>query len=103
MIKSVTRITSNAVTVDIGVQWETLTGREREKALQGIISKQLEIQDQAKWRLRLGNTTIDFQKQFSRIVKLVVVAKDVVTAAAASSPDASIAWAGVCIILPVRH
>jgi hypothetical protein len=82
--------------------WTTLSGKEREVAMAELIEKQTQLQTQMKWRLRIGSRTIEFQEQFNRIVKLVVLAKDVVTSAVSPSPHAAIAWAGVCIILPVR-
>jgi myosin heavy subunit len=82
--------------------WMTLSGKEREVAMIELIEKQTQLQTHMKWRLRIGSRTIEFQEQFNRIVKLVVLAKDVVTSAVSPSPHAAIAWAGVCIILPVR-
>ena len=45
---------------------------------------------------------MDVSGQFDKAVKIVVAAKDFVSSAVSSEPHAALAWAGVCVFLPVN-
>ncbi len=45
---------------------------------------------------------MDVSVQFDKAVKIVVAAKDFVSSAVSSEPHAALAWAGVCVFLPVN-
>jgi len=76
-------------------------GYDREQQLSALITKKLQVVDKARWRFNMGNETIEFKAQIDRIVKAVLYAKDAVSSALNSDPHAALAWAGVCVLLPV--
>lgn len=74
---------------------------DKEKQLSALIVKRLQIVEDARWKFEVGNQTIEVKAQVDRIVKTVVFAKDFVSSALSSDPHAALAWAGVCVLMPV--
>ena len=71
-----------------------------------FLSKKVETaQKQANIHLKIGKhkeVDIDVGEQVNRIVKGIICAKDFIGSIVSNEPHAAIAWAGVCVILPVR-
>lgn len=59
------------------------------------------VQD-ARWKFVIFSKEIEVRKQFDRAVGAVTWAKDFITQAVSPDPHAALAWAGVCVLLPVR-
>jgi len=74
---------------------------DKEKQLSELIVKRLQIVEDARWKFEIGNQTIEVKAQVDRIVKTVIFAKDFVSSAVSSDPHAALAWAGVCVLMPV--
>ena len=67
-----------------------------------LVAKKLEIMNTNRWRLHAGDKSIEIREQIDRIVKVVLVAKDFVSAAASVDPvHVALPWAGVCFLLSV--
>ena len=87
---------------DISVQASnSLAGFDKEKRMSELITKKLDIVEKARWTFNVGDKTVEVKAQVDRIVKAVLYAKDFVSSAVNSEPHAALAWAGVCVLLPV--
>jgi hypothetical protein len=69
--------------------------------MSALVQKKVDDMEQAQSKLRLGNKEIKLRPQVDRVVKVVIYAKDFVTSAVSADPHAALAWAGVCVFLPV--
>lgn len=76
-------------------------GVDRHSQLAAVVKRKLQQVDDAKWRLEVGKRTIGIKQQVDRIIRAVVFAKDLVSAAAGTEPHAALAWAGVSLFLPM--
>ena len=61
----------------------------------------LQAIEASRWKLRFRNETIEVRAQVERIIKVVVLANDLMSSAASSEPHAALTWACVFILLPV--
>jgi hypothetical protein len=66
-----------------------------------LASKKLAALDDSRLKIRLRSKTFVVKDGVDQILTVVVAAKDFVSGAVASEPHAAIAWAGVCVLLPV--
>ena len=56
------------------------------------------------WRINLGDKSIKIREQADRIIKVVLVVKDLISSAASLDPiHAGLPLAGVCMLLPVSE
>ncbi len=69
--------------------------------MSGLVAKKLERMEDERWRIKIRDTSIELRPQFDRFVNAVIAVKDFVSAAVSSEPHATLAWAGVCIVLPL--
>ncbi|CAI7575822.1 unnamed protein product [Penicillium discolor] len=74
---------------------------QREERLRQIAKSKVEEIDLAKWQPKIGSHSVDVGGGFDQAVKVVVAAKEFVSSAVSSEPHAALAWAGVCIFLPL--
>ncbi|KAL4928200.1 uncharacterized protein BDV17DRAFT_264963 [Aspergillus undulatus] len=74
---------------------------QREEQLRQIAKNKVEEIDLAQWQLQIGSHSVDVGGQFDKVVKIVVTVKDFISSAVISEPHAAMAWAGVCIFLPL--
>lgn len=74
----------------------------REEQLRQIVSQKIDEIDLAKWQIKAGNHSIVLRDQFDKAVKVVIATKEFISSAVSSEPHAALAWAGVCVFLPVR-
>ena len=73
----------------------------REIQMSGLVKKKVKLMEESRWSFRLGHQTVEAKAQVDRIVKGILWAKDFVTSAVSAEPHAALAWAGVCVILPL--
>lgn len=67
-----------------------------------LLKRKIEEDERRKWTVRLGDDSIAIRDIAEPIVGIIEWAQDYVSSALESSPYGSIAWAGVCLLLPVR-
>jgi hypothetical protein len=90
--------TKDAATTDLG---DEPGGFVRQVRVADLIQEQLVVAENHKWRLHLGDKSVEVRTQVEKLVKVVVLVKDVVALAVHMTPYGALAWAGVCILLPV--
>lgn len=66
------------------------------------MSHKIDEIDLAKWQIKAGSHSIILRDQFDKAVKAVIAMKEFISSAVSSEPHAALAWAGVCVFLPVR-
>ena len=67
-----------------------------------LLDEKIKIDEEAVWKLRVGDSQIIIRDQLDKVVKVIAAAKDFVSTAIASEPHAALAWAGICTLLPVN-
>lgn len=73
-----------------------------EHQISELIQSRLATMNDRKWRIKMGEHSIEVRDQVDRIVKVVIVAKDFVSSAASMDPlHAGLPWAGICVLLPL--
>ena len=72
----------------------------RKEQMEVLVKRKLEEDENGKWRI-LGDHRIGIRDLAGYVVSIIDWAKDFVGVALQSSPYGSIAWAGVCLLLPV--
>ena len=75
--------------------------RSREAQLAMVIDTRLEEVKTATLKYNVGGREIVVDEVVHGIVQKIITAKDFISTAVSSEPHAALAWAGVCIILPV--
>ena len=105
LIKSYEKILQAYLEGPAAVDLATLGSSERQKQMSLLVTKKLEAMDEAQWKFHVGDKEIVVREQLDHIVKGVLFAKDFVAQAVklSSDPHAAVAWAGVCLLLPVSH
>lgn len=73
----------------------------RKEQMEVLVRKKLEENENGKWRIPLGHDRIAIRDLAGYVVSIVDWGKEFVGTALESSPYGSIAWAGVCLLLPV--
>ncbi len=83
----------------------TLSGQNAistEVRMSELVSRKLESMNDRQWRLKLRGKSIKIRSQVERILKIVIVAKDLGSSLASLDPvHAGLPWAGICFLLPV--
>ena len=74
---------------------------QRNDQMRALLEDKIEEDKQAMWKLQLGEHTVVVRDQIDKVVKVVAFAKDFIAQAVASEPHATLAWAGICTLLPV--
>jgi hypothetical protein len=69
--------------------------------LAALASKKLHDVEDSQWKLQLGGNSVVVREQVDRVAKVLIVTKDFISSAVAAEPHAALAWAGVCVLLPV--
>ena len=73
----------------------------RRRNMLALVRKKVKAVDDARWKFQLGERTVELKTQVDRIVKAILFAKDFVSSAVSAEPHAALAWAGVCMLLPL--
>ena len=76
---------------------------QRQDQMKALLNEKIKIDEEAVWKLRVGDNQIIIRDQIDKVVKVVAAAKDFVGAALASDPHAALAWTGICTLLPVNY
>ncbi|PVH74917.1 hypothetical protein DL98DRAFT_18220 [Cadophora sp. DSE1049] len=74
---------------------------QRERHLRDLVHVKLDKNEASAWSFKVGSRDVVVRDQADKIVKAVLFAKAFVDSALASEPHAALAWAGVCILLPL--
>jgi hypothetical protein len=74
---------------------------QREEQLRQIAKKKVEEINLKQWRVQIGSSSVGVGEKFDNAVRIVIAIKDFVSSAVSSEPHAALAWAGVCVFLPV--
>jgi ankyrin repeat domain-containing protein 50 len=83
------------------VAYDVASTRDREQQMSRIVQEKFQAVQDARWKFEVFSKEIEVRKQFDRAVGAVIWAKDLITPAVSSEPHTALAWAGVCLILPV--
>jgi hypothetical protein len=81
----------------------TVGSSEREERMAMLVHEKVDEMDKDQWKFNIGDKEIVVGEQVDRIVKCVLFAKDFVSQTISADPHAALAWAGVCILLPVSY
>lgn len=73
----------------------------RREQMEVLVKQKLEEDEAGKWRIPLGDDRVAFRDLAGYVVSIVAWGQEFVGSALQSSPYGSIAWAGVCMLLPV--
>ena len=73
----------------------------REQQMSKVVQDKLQAVKDAQWKFTVFSKEIEVRKQYDRIVGSVIWAENLITQAVRPDPHAALAWAGVCIVLPV--
>lgn len=73
----------------------------RQEQLSAIITKRLDSIEKDQYGFTVAGRRVELHEQLDRIVRIVMFAKDFVSSAMSTEPHAALAWAGVCVLLPV--
>lgn len=74
---------------------------QRREQMELILKQKLKEAEDEKWRISFGDHGIAVRDLTRYVVSIVAWGKEYVSTALESSPYGSIAWAGVCLLLPV--
>lgn len=69
--------------------------------MRALLQAKIEDDEAAVWALHIGGSDLIVRHLVDKAVKIIVFAKDFVSAAVASEPHAALASTGVCILLPL--
>lgn len=75
--------------------------KERQAQLKTIIDRGLQRMDEKKSKCTVAGHEFDLEESIAKAAKVVQGVKGFVDEAVKASPEASLAWAGVCVILPI--
>lgn len=73
----------------------------RKEQMEMLVKRKLEEDENGKWKIPFGDDRIAIRDLAGSIVSIIDWGKQFVGLALQSSPYGSIAWAGVCLLLPV--
>jgi hypothetical protein len=69
--------------------------------LAALAESKLSELDESRLKIQIRDSEIIVKEKVDQVLKVVIAAKDFVSAALTPQPVAALAWAGVCILLPV--
>ncbi|KAG8527393.1 uncharacterized protein KY384_007545 [Bacidia gigantensis] len=73
---------------------------EKEKEMSLIIKARLNQMDERRWKIRLGSKSVDCRKQVDKVVRFLIIAKDIIQPAGNVDPvHIGLPLVGVCILL----
>lgn len=73
----------------------------RQAQLSAIITKRLDSIEKDQYGFTVAGRRVELHEQSDKIVRIVMFAKDFVSSAISTEPHAALAWAGVCVLLPL--
>ena len=100
--KLVKQYEESIVRIDQGdAQLAPVGSLARQEQLSVIISKRLDAIEKDESSFTMAGRRVIIREQFDKFVKIVICAKDFVSSAVSVEPHAALAWAGICVLLPV--
>lgn len=74
-----------------------------EQQMAAFVRTRMEVMTNKQWMLQWGSRSFNIRQQVDRIVKVIQSVSSIGSAAASLDPlHAGIAWAGICVVLPVN-
>lgn len=84
------------------VAFPSLGKHERAHVMKVLLEKRIEELESGRWKIGFQNNQFAVKDLIEPVVGIVNWAKEYIGKAAQASPYSSVAWAGVCLLLPVR-
>lgn len=75
---------------------------ERAQMMKVLLEKKIDELESGQWKIRFQNNQFAVKDLIEPVVGVIDWAKEYIGKAAQASPYSSVAWAGVCLLLPVR-
>lgn len=76
-------------------------GKNREEQLQNLVKGRLDSMQKARLKVTVGGEEIIVKDQVCKVIRTIISRRDIIGAAISTEPHASLAWAGILIILPL--
>ena len=73
----------------------------RQEQLSSIVTRRLDSIEKDQKSFVVAGKTVALHEQFNKIVRIIMFARNFVSQAVSAEPHAALAWAGVCVLLPV--
>ena len=73
----------------------------RQEQLSAVVASRLKTIEDGQKSFELAGRSIAIHEQMDKVVKTIVCERDFVSSAVSAEPHAALAWAGVCVLLPV--
>ena len=73
----------------------------RQEQLSAVITRKLNSIEEDQKSFIVAGKRVVLQEQFNKLVRIVMFARNFVSQAVIAEPHAALAWAGVCVLLPV--
>ena len=77
------------------------TPNQDSESMSKLIEAKLQEVEQRQWKVQIGGTSVKVREVVSKLVRAVIFAKEFITPAINTDPHAGLAWAGVCMLLPL--
>lgn len=75
---------------------------QRQVQMKTLLDEKIKVDEEAVWKFGVGGNQVIVRDQLDKVVKVIAAAKDFVGATVASEPHATLAWTGICTLLPVN-
>ncbi len=73
----------------------------RQEQLSAVITRRLESIEKDQKSFTMAGRRVILQEQLDKVIRIIMFAKDFVSSAVILEPHTALAWAGVCVLLPV--
>ena len=73
----------------------------RQEQLANLITRRLESMEKDQKSFMVAGKKVVLQEHLNKVIRIVMLTKDFVSSAVSAEPHAALAWAGVCVLLPV--
>ena len=85
----------------ISISLASIGSLRRQEELSAVVASRLKTIEDGQKSFELAGRSIAIHEQMDMVVKTIFGVKDFVSSAASAEPHAALAWAGVCVLLPV--
>ena len=75
----------------------------RQEQLSAVVTRRLDSIEKDQKSFIVAGKRVVLQEQFNKFVRIVMFARNSVSQAVSAEPHAALAWAGVCVLLPVSN
>jgi hypothetical protein len=85
------------------ISWAVAGTPRRQEQMKALVESKIEKHKESAWKFKIGSKDIILRDQTEKFVNSILFAKSFVDFAVSSAgePHVAMAWAGVCILLPV--